>query len=210
MYNLPHFKETNSDRLLGFMHDHSFVVLTGADASGKSVATQVPVLFDEHEGRAVLSGHFMRNTDHHKAFVQNPQVLVLFLGPHCYVSASWYTEPATASTWNYMTVQVEGTIEFLEQDDLIDILKRTTEKYEKDADSPAGFDKMDPDYIERLSKAIVGFRIHVQELNHVFKLSQNRNATDYRNIIGRLSAGSLGEQAIAEQMKIREQELFPS
>ena len=208
MYNLPHFKETNSDRLLRFMHDHSFVVLTGADASGKPVATQVPVLFDEHEGKAVLSGHFMKNTDHHKAFLQNPQVLVMFLGPHCYVSASWYTEPASASTWNYMTVQVDGKIEFLEHDDLLDILKRTTEKYENNPDSPAGFDRMDPGYIERLSKAIVGFRIHVQQLNHVFKLSQNRNATDYRTIIGRLSAGTTAEQAVAEEMKRRETELF--
>jgi transcriptional regulator len=110
MYNLPYFKEKKSERLLSFMADHPFVVLSGSGPEGIPVATQLPVLLDEHEGRAVLAGHFMRNTDHHKAFSANPNVLVLFTGPHCYVSASWYTDPATASTWNYMTVQIQGRI----------------------------------------------------------------------------------------------------
>jgi len=208
MYNLPYFKEKKSERLLAFMAEHPFVTLSGCGVSGVPVATQVPVLLDEHEGRAVLTGHFMRNTDHHKAFEANPNVLALFTGPHCYVSASWYTEPATASTWNYMTVQVQGRMEFLGHDDLIDILKRTTEKFEDDPQSAASFDKLDPEYVDRLSKAIIGFRIHVDSLEHVFKLSQNRDAASYQNIIDKLSAGKADEQAIAGEMRARQQELF--
>ena len=208
MYNLPYFKEKKSERLLPFMADHPFVVLSGANADGKPVATQVPVLLDEYNGRAVLSGHFMRNTDHHNAFSSNPNVLVLFTGPHCYVSASWYTNPATASTWNYMTVQIQGTMEFLGHDELLDILKRTTEKFEANPDSSASFDKLDPEYVDRLSKAIIGFRIHVESLEHVFKLSQNRDAASYQEIIDRLSAGTKDEQEIAGQMRLRQEELF--
>src|SRR6476661_2852726 len=208
MYNLPYFKEKKSERLLTFMAEHPFVTLSGSNEDGIPVATQLPVLLDEHNGRAVLSGHFMRNTDHHKAFESNPNVLVLFTGPHCYVSASWYTEPATASTWNYMTVQVLGRMEFLGHDDLIDILKRTTEKFEDDPGSSASFDKLDPAYVEKLSKAIIGFRIHVGSLEHVFKLSQNRDAASYQNIIDKLSGGNPGEQAIAQEMRTRQQELF--
>ncbi|HSB92697.1 MAG TPA: FMN-binding negative transcriptional regulator [Flavitalea sp.] len=208
MYNLPYFKEKKSERLLAFMADHPFVILSGSNADGKPVATQVPVLLDEHNGRAVLSGHFMRNTDHHQAFSSNPNVLVLFTGPHCYVSASWYTNPATASTWNYMTVQVTGTMEFLGHEELLDILKRTTEKFEANNDSSASFEKLDPEYVDRLSKAIIGFRIHVNSLEHVFKLSQNRDSASYQEIINRLSAGTKDEQEIAEQMRLRQQELF--
>jgi len=208
MYNLPYFKEKKSERLLAFMADHPFVVLSGANADGKPVATQVPVLLDEYNGRAVLSGHFMRNTDHHNAFSSNPNVLVLFTGPHCYVSASWYTNPATASTWNYMTVQIQGTMEFLGHDELLDILKRTTEKFEANPDSSASFDKLEPEYVDRLSKAIIGFRIHVESLEHVFKLSQNRDAASYQEIIDRLSAGTKDEQEIAGQMRLRQEELF--
>ena len=208
MYNLPYFKEKKSERLLAFMADHPFVVLSGANADGKPVATQVPVLLDEYNGRAVLSGHFMRNTDHHNAFSSNPNVLVLFTGPHCYVSASWYTNPSTASTWNYMTVQIQGTMEFLGHDELLDILKRTTEKFEANPDSSASFDKLNPEYVDRLSKAIIGFRIHVESLEHVFKLSQNRDAASYQEIIDRLSAGTKDEQEIAGQMRLRQEELF--
>ena len=208
MYNLPYFKEKKSERLLAFMADHPFVVLSGTSEEGKPVATQVPVLLDEHNGRAVLSGHFMRNTDHHKALSSNPNVLVLFTGPHCYVSASWYTNPATASTWNYMTVQIQGKIEFLGQEELLDILKRTTEKFEGNSDTPGSFDKLDPEYVDRLSKAIIGFRIHVDTLEHVFKLSQNRDAASYQKIIDQLSAGTNDEQEIADQMRLRQQELF--
>lgn len=207
MYNLPYFKEKNGERLLQFMQDHSFVVLTGADPNGRPVATQVPVLFDELDGKAVLTGHFMRNTDHHKAFLANPQVLVMFIGPHCYVSASLYTNPATASTWNYMTAHIEGRIEFVDDEELPEILRRTTDKYEKDPASPAAFDKLDPQYVERLCKAIVGFRIHVNGLEHVFKLSQNRDAASYQRIIERLSAGTAEEQAVAEEMRIRQSEI---
>jgi len=80
------------------------------------VATQVPLFIDINEdGKILLSGHIMRKTDHHKAFEKNENVLVLFTGPHSYVSASWYTAPQTASTWNYMTVHVKGKISLLDE-----------------------------------------------------------------------------------------------
>jgi transcriptional regulator len=107
-----------------------------------------------------------------------------------------------------MTVQIQGTMEFLGHDELLDILKRTTEKFEANPDSSASFDKLDPEYVDRLSKAIIGFRIHVESLEHVFKLSQNRDAASYQEIIDRLSAGTKDEQEIAGQMRLRQEELF--
>jgi transcriptional regulator len=50
----------------------------------------------------------MRKTDHHKAFHENPQALVVFTGPSSYVSATWYTNPHMGSTWNYMSVHLRG------------------------------------------------------------------------------------------------------
>jgi transcriptional regulator len=91
---------------------------------------------------------------------------------------------------------------------LIDILRRTTEKFEGNPDSAASFDKLDPEYVDRLSKAIIAFRIHVDRLEHVFKLSQNRDAASYKQIIARLSAGTKDEQEIAAEMTLRENELF--
>nr|WP_315821696.1 FMN-binding negative transcriptional regulator [Paraflavitalea speifideiaquila] len=110
MYQLPYFKEQDFETVRAFMKAHPFIVLTGVDANNMPVATQVPVMITEQEGKTILRGHLMRQTDHHKAFIQNPNVLALFTGPHTYVSASWYSDPRQGATWNYMTVQAQGTL----------------------------------------------------------------------------------------------------
>jgi len=91
MYYLSYFKEEDKHILLQFLHDYPFAFLTGSTSTGKQVATQIPILIVEREGEWYLQGHIMRNTDHHKAFNENPQVLAVFTGPHAYVSASWYS-----------------------------------------------------------------------------------------------------------------------
>jgi transcriptional regulator len=64
----------------------------------------------------------MKGNDHHKAFLANPNVLVRFYGPHCYVSASWYTNPQQGSTWNYITVHAKGELNFLDDSELPGLL----------------------------------------------------------------------------------------
>ena len=139
MYNLPYYKESDQQVIIEFMRQHPFVFLTGCDEDNKPVATQVPVFIDEKDarpddpvgrGKLFLTGHIMKNTDHHKAFEKNPEVLSVFTGPHTYVSATWYDNPYQASTWNYMSVHAKGTIRFGDGDDLVAILKRLTLHYE--------------------------------------------------------------------------------
>ena len=77
-------------------------------------------------GGQVLQGHMMKNTDHHNGFVKNKDVLAVFKGPHAYVSGSWYSQPHTASTWNYMSVQVTGVMRFLDDSGLAEIMRKTT------------------------------------------------------------------------------------
>ena len=93
------------------------------------VATQVPLLIHEKEGKIYLKGHIMRNTDHHKAFQSNQNALCVFTGPHTYVSASWYSNPQTASTWNYISVHVKGNIRFLDEAHLIGNIKRNNKSF---------------------------------------------------------------------------------
>lgn len=201
MYNISYFKEEDKEVLLQFMRQHSFVILMGCSIDGIPVASQVPVLIKKLGDIIVLEGHIMRNTDHHKAFIHNQQVLALFTGPHAYVSASWYTDPQQASTWNYMSVHAQGNIELHEDvGHLLSVLKETTQHYEKNDASPASFDKLAPDYIERLSKAIISFSIKVHKIDNVFKLSQNRDAASYENIIKELAKGDKMSQWVAEVM----------
>jgi transcriptional regulator len=203
MYSLPYFTESDRNKVIAFMRAHPFATLCGVDGEGKPVATQIPVFIDEKDGEIFLSGHIMKNTDHHKAFEVNPTVLALFTGPHTYVSASWYTEQKTASTWNYITVHARGEMKYTDHQALLDILKRTTDHFENNPHSPSNFDQLPHDYVEKLSNAIVAFEIKVGELDNVFKLSQNRDDTSYHNIIDHLKQGDADSQRIAEEMAKR-------
>jgi transcriptional regulator len=208
MYHLPYFKEKDPEQVIAFMHQHPFVMLVGADADGKPVATQVPLLITEKEGQLVFRGHIMRQTDHHKAFEQNPHVLAIFTGPHSYVSASWYTNPQQGGTWNYISVQAKGTLTFLEEAELRGILKNTTSHFENDPHSPALYEKLPEEYIQKLIKAIVGIEITVTAIDNVFKLSQNRDEASYHQIIDKLHQGDGDAQKIADIMKDRTSQLF--
>ena len=101
---MPDCTEPDQKNVLEFMHAHPFVTLIGNDGN-HSAATQVPVLIEKREGTLSLRGHLMKKTDHHTALLNNPEVLVLFMGPQCYVSSSWYSERGTGGTWNEITVQ---------------------------------------------------------------------------------------------------------
>lgn len=210
MYNLPYFKEQDAEEVLQFMREHPFIFLTGSDIANKPVATQVPVFIDEKDGKLFLSGHMMRQTDHHKAFEKNQNVLAVFTGPHTYVSATWYTK-AMGSTWNYMSVHAHGTIRFGDKEELISVLRRLTLHYENgNTQSTTVFDNLPADYTESMMKGIVPFEIEVNDLQHVFKLSQNRDEESYDNIIVQLKRKGGDAAAIAEIMEKRKSKLFPS
>jgi len=207
MYNIPYFKENDHKEVVAFMRQHSFAMLVGC-YEHMPVATQVPLLIEESGDRLFLYGHIMRNTDHHKALEKNAAALCIFSGPHTYVSARWYTNPQTASTWNYMSVHARGRIEFLEEAHLRTILEKTTALFEADPQSPASFHQLPEEYINRLLKAIIGFRIEVQSLENIFKLSQNRDESSYHHIINQLEQQDDGAKAIAAEMKKRAPQLF--
>ena len=210
MYNLSYFKESEKEVLLQFMREHPFAFLSGSDASGRQVATQIPVLFEERDGDLYLQGHIMRHTDHHKAFLQNPQALIVFTGSSTYVSASWYSYPHIGSTWNYMSIHARGTMEFMSEEGLVAFMRKFTLYFEKgNHDSPAYYNNLPDEFLRKMMPAIVGFEMKVEELENVFKLSQNRDEKSYRNIISQLQAQGGEGALIAAEMEKRIQELFP-
>lgn len=209
MYNNPQFKEPDEAAVINFMQAHPFIIITGVDVAGKPVATQVPVFIDKKEGKIKLTGHIQRKSDHHHAFEQNTNVMALFTGPHAYVSASWYSNPHIGSTWNFMSVYAHGTIRFGNDDELAAVMQRLTLHYENgNKTSPTVFENLPADYLEKMTKAIVAFEIEVTNLQHVFKLSQNRDEESYNNIIHQLQKGDADAQQIATFMENGKAKLF--
>jgi len=209
MYNLPYHKEHNQTVIHEFVATYPFAFLTGCDAENRPVATQVPLFIEIVDGRQVLRGHLMKNTDHHHAFLQNENVLAVFTGKHTYVSGTWYTNPHTASTWNYMSVHINGRIKFLENHHLEEVLRKTTLHFEgQNQNSPTVFDNLPESFKQRVMGAIVGFEIEIAEIDTVFKLSQDRDRESFRNIIKKLKEQDEDGRVIAAEMEKREKEFF--
>jgi transcriptional regulator len=210
MYNLPYHKEKNQQVIREFIDRYPFAFLASCDSGNTPIATQVPVFIEEKDGTKFLSGHIMKNTDHHKAFLHNKNVLVVFTGPHTYVSGTWYSNPYIASTWNYMSVHVKGYIRFLEDAALEDVLRKTSLHFEShNKESTTIFDNLPAEFRQRVIHAIVAFEIEITEMDNVFKLSQDRDAQSYRNIISKLKQQGHDARVIAAEMEKRSKELFP-
>lgn len=209
MYDLPHHKERDEERINEFIKQYPFAFITGCDADCRPIATQIPVFIEEKDGKKILRGHLMKNTDHHKAFENNEHVLAVFTGKNTYVSATWYDNPYTASTWNYMSVHAKGKIRFLDNDALIEVLQLTSLHFENnDKTSTTSYDNLPDDFKKRVMHAIVAFEIEIVAIDTVFKLSQDRDAKSYRNIIEELNKQSHDAQVIASEMEKRFDEVF--
>lgn len=184
MYKLAHYTENDTQLVIDFMKANSFAMITGFGET-YPIATQIPLEVEEINGKLLLSGHLMKKTDHHIAFEANENVLVIFTGSHCYVSASWYANPQTASTWNYMAVHAKGKIKFTHEEGTYEAIKAVTNKYEG-TETIAAFNNMPKEYIMQHIKAIIGFTIEVENIENVFKLSQNKTEGEKINIIAKL------------------------
>jgi len=132
-------------------------------------------------------------------------VLGLFTGAHCYVSASWYTTRGLASTWNYMSVQVRGSMRWFDENETMELVRELTHQYENGQEKPELLEDMPDDYVNEHVKAIVGFEIKVTSLDATFKLSQNRDNESYKNIVTQLMATDDIQSIIVagEMMKLR-------
>ena len=200
MYKFSYYTEQDQQKVIAFMKENTFALITGI-GENYPVATQIPLAVKIKDDKIFLEGHLMRKTDHHLAFEKNNNVLVLFTGPHCFVNASWYTDPHMGSTWNYMTVHAKGKISFTDEEGTRNAVKALSDKY-TGTDTTSAFDNLPKEYIDHMVKAIVGFTIEVEELDNVFKLSQNRDEASQQNIIEQLrKRGDANSSAIADEME---------
>lgn len=203
MYKMAHYSGQDRQDVIAFMNQHSFAMVTGI-GDNYPVASQLPLEIMENDGKLFLTGHLMRKTDHHLAFTKNENVLVIFHSPHAYIHASWYGNPAQASTVNYMAVHARGKISFTDEAGTLEAIRQLTDKH-IGTESPGSFKNIPKNYVDKMLHAIIGFSIEVESLENVFKLSQNRNTSDQKEIIKQLELrNEPGSDFIAKEMKQRE------
>ncbi|MDA0655506.1 MAG: FMN-binding negative transcriptional regulator [Proteobacteria bacterium] len=179
MYVPPKFSEEDRDTLYGVIRQYEFALLISETDEGP-VATHLPFRLEGD----VLVAHMARANPHWKSFAAGKKALVVFQGPHCYVSPRWYEAAPSVPTWNYVAVHVYGVATLIENpDEVRDGQAKLVDQYEQGGwrleDQPE-------DYMNGMLRAIVSFKIPIARIEGKFKLSQNKSAEDRRAVIAEL------------------------
>ncbi|HEX5125523.1 MAG TPA: FMN-binding negative transcriptional regulator [Rhodocyclaceae bacterium] len=192
MYSPQVFIETDTDAIRRLIASAPFATLISV-VDDSPLVTHVPIILDKHNW---LLGHVACANPHSAALSDGAEVLVIFHGPHAYVSPSWYAEPSVP-TWNYAIAHMKARVHVQTGDAAQMLLDALTKAF--DDPSQAGHKS----HAERamLLNQIHCFRLEPLQIDVKFKLSQNKSKTDQEQIIAKLSQQEdENSQAIANLM----------
>lgn len=189
------------ERIVTFVNEFGFGVLVSADLE----ATHMPFLLlggpcsDNAERPFRLAGHFAKANPHWKA-LNGQEVLVIFSGPHAYVSPTWYAGGPNVPTWNYAAVHMRGTLRFVSEDETIDSVEGLMQQYEPALLNDRAI--VTAEYQQRLLAAVVGFEIAVSRVDGREKLGQQRSKQDQQGVFQALRSSSRNDaSALADYMQ---------
>jgi transcriptional regulator len=209
VYTPQHFEEKRPDVLARAIRDIQFALLVTA-ADGAYFASHVPMVLKQANGAFALEAHFARANEHWKVLAGKPASLAVFQGPQTYVSPSWYESKRehgkVVPTWNYVVVHAHGSLEMVEDRDwLLAHLEDLVAANEGRREQPWAISDAPAEFIQGMTRGIVGFRFTVERLEGKWKMSQNRSQLDRAGTLAGLSASSKPEdQAVAAIMRALE------
>jgi transcriptional regulator len=195
MYSPSYNRVEDRPELLAFMRAHNFPILV-TGTGGALHASHLPVTVHENGAQIVIDMHMAKNNPQWKEFFDD-EVMVLFAGPHAYISPRWYEEKERVPTWNYAAVHAYGVVRVI------------SEKKEKYASQRRLIESLDPqwlpkfdalrqEYVDMMLDGIVNFSIPVTRLETRWKLSQNRGRREMELIAAALEkSGDSSERALA-------------
>jgi transcriptional regulator len=201
MYIPKLFKVDDAEKAKAFIQNNGFGILIN-QVDGRPWATHIPLVIETNSSNElVLSGHISKGNSQWKAFQEDQEVLVIFQGPHAYISSSWY-DHENVPTWNYAVVHVYGKIKIVDNETMYQQLSKLVDKYETGNENPVRVSTISADMIVREMSGIVGFEILITEIQAAEKLSQNRDEKNYMNIITELEKkGDADSIGVANAMK---------
>ena len=195
MYSPPYNRLEDRTELLEFMRANSFALLV-TGTGGTLHASHLPVMIQQHREQIVIDTHMAKNNPQWKEFFDE-EVMVVFSGPHAYVSPRWYEEHERVPTWNYAAVHAYGVPQ---------VISDRKHKYDSQRRLIAAldpqwlpqFDALRPQYVEQMLNGIVNLQIAVTRLETRWKLSQNRSRREQELIAAQLEqSADSAERALA-------------
>ncbi len=179
MYNPPSFRMTSADAVRAFIARHNFGLLVSQAAGGEWLATHIPWVWGPDASAPQLLGHVARANPHWR-HLPGASVLVVFAGPHCYISPRWYEAGLDVPTWDYTAVHATGRARLLTDDELAQQLESLVAWHEPD--SPLRQQLHHPTVVAQ-RQAIVGIAVDVEHLEGKQKLGQNRPAEQRARVV---------------------------
>ena len=204
MYIPEDFKETNRRKIFEFISNNDFGIMV-ATINGEMQAVHIPFLVLENENGILLKGHFAAGNKLSEAVKNKNEVLVIFHGPHAYISSSWYHH-VNVPTWNYIAVHCYGKLNPVSDEKTQSILKETMLRYETSREGGMKWEQYSEKLISGLTKELIAFEIETGRVEAKYKLSQNRSSKDFQSVIEYLDNETDDySKAIADEMKKRKQ-----
>jgi transcriptional regulator len=183
MYISRLYREEDRTKIVEFLRQNEFATLVAYDGE-KPTASHLLMEVVEQGENLLVNGHMSKVNPLWKTFEGNPEVLVIFQGPHTYISPTWYNH-VNVPTWNYQAVHLYGKPRIVtDPEEFRAILSRLVAKYE--SRTSYRLESLPPDFVVDHMKGIVGFQVAVTRIEANYKLSQNRGDEDYQGIIQHL------------------------
>jgi transcriptional regulator len=188
MYVPRHFSIDDQQAMIEFMRRNSFALLTTCAEDGPFVS-HLPLLHVDGGAHGRLVGHMARANPQWRHFASGKPALVVFWGPHAYISPSWYDTQNQVPTWNYQTVHAYGSARIVEaQDEVLATLRTLADTFESGFDAPWRMDGLPDGLAAGMTRGIVAFEISIERLEGKAKLSQNKSVKDRQNAAEKLEA----------------------
>lgn len=198
MYVPAAFEQTNSAEILAFLKANAFGLLVTSHEG--LCGSHVPFLIEERGEGLVLRGHLARANGQWEALTSG-EVMVVFQGPHGYISPGWVSDDKAVPTWNYQAVHVYGRPVLLEGEETQRaLLNDLSAVYEADRAKPWTSAQLAPGFMEHLMRATVMFEIPVDRLEAKWKLSQNKSADAQKAFLEGLKADAHQDPSLADVM----------
>ncbi|MEH6498174.1 MAG: FMN-binding negative transcriptional regulator [Pseudoalteromonas distincta] len=206
MYLPEHFAEDRPEQLHALMRAYPLAALVMLTDAGLD-ANHIPFeLLAEQGAHGVLQGHIARANPLVQQITDGAPVLVIFQGPHGYISPNWYPSKhethRQVPTWNYQVVHAHGRIRLRDDERFVrGLVARLTREHEAQAEPERPWKMTDssPDYISEMLAKIVGIEIDIERLVGKFKLSQNKVVADVAGVVEALD--ERGQQTLADSMR---------
>lgn len=190
MYIPKHFRQDDPGEIFRFMKAHPFGILLSA-RDGDILGTHVPFLIEGDAGAPLLVSHLSAANDQWRHFRDHDACMVIFQGPHAYVSPALYAEARNVPTWNFIAVHVYGKLEIVDgHGDKKSLLDRTIDAFEPEYHRQ--YATLDRKYVDGLVAGMTGFTIKPERIEAKFKLSQNRSPVSRENVTGHFEAQGHG------------------